>query len=102
MKFNLISLQIIVLIKLITTKNLKAQKQCLLPISNANSQKILVNYLCQANSNAFAMNTGVGNANAIACSVAGNSNNIVCRTLGSNGGGNGNGYSNWNANCNGN
>ena len=85
MRLNLIPLLLIVVVKIITTTNLKSEKQCILPvgISNVNGQKILVNYLSQANSNAFAINNGIGNANALACSYAGNSNNILCKSRGS-------------------
>jgi hypothetical protein len=87
MRLNFYSLLLIVVIKIITTTNLKSEKQCILPvgINYVNGQKILVNYLSRANSNAFAINNGIGNANSLANSYAGNSNNILYKARGFNG-----------------
>lgn len=86
MRLNFISLLVFLLIKIITTKNLKSEKQYFLPLGrgNLNGQRLFVNYLSQANSNAVAISNGLGNANALSCAYAGNSNNLLCKSTGNN------------------
>jgi hypothetical protein len=81
MRLYLISCIFLFIIKFISSVNLYRDKGDLAyGKKSVDSQKILVDYIVQANSNAFAINTGIGDANALAFSIAQNKNNIQTKS----------------------
>ena len=77
MRLYWISSIFLFIFKFITLANLKPDRGDLsLGKKSADSQRVLVEYIVQANSNAFAKNSGIGDANALAFSIAQNRNSV--------------------------
>ena len=77
MRLYLISSIFLFLFKFITLANLKRDRSDIgLGKKSSDGQRVLVDYIVQANSNAFAMNSGIGDANSLAFSIAQNRNSI--------------------------